>query len=53
MATDDIKERWKFKKDPNKYDEEERKKVVQLLVECLIKVTFSHHFYKWKGEIKR
>ena len=43
--------RWKWPKDPQKYSEEEKRRIMGKLVEILIKTTFQTHFYKWNRKI--
>ena len=53
VVMDDVKERWKFRKNPDSYSSEERSKVMSLLIECLVKITFESHLYLWKGQIRK
>ena len=53
VVVDDSKERWKFLKSPRHYNSEEVGRVMSLLVECLVKITFSTHLYLWRGEVKK
>ena len=50
---DESKERWKFYKDPGKFNKEEKKRVMGKVCEILVKVTFGHHFYKWGDTVRR
>ena len=51
--TDDKPEsaRWKFFRDPSTYTEAEKNLVMGVVVEMLIKTTFSTHYYLWKGQV--
>ena len=46
-------ERWKWTKTPAMYSEEERRMLIKQVVKAMIKVTFSHHYYKWGEELYR
>ena len=50
VVMDDYKERWKFRKLPEKYSEKEKSKVMSLLVEYLVKVTLKHICIYGKGK---
>ena len=51
VSIDDKKERWRFGKTPDKYTSEDKKQLMQALVEITVSATFANHFYKWKGQI--
>ena len=50
---DEKRERWKYTRDPNKLTDKEKKKVMGMVTEILVKTTFSHHYYKWDDSIRR
>ena len=53
IGVDQKKERWKWNKMPDQYTPLEKRKIMEVVVEILIKATFDNHFYKWGQEIYR
>ena len=47
------KNSWKWPKDPEKYSEEEKKKILGKVVEIAVKCTFETHFYQREGHLYR
>ena len=45
--------RWKFFRGPKGYTDAEKDKVLGALMECLVKTTFSTHYYLWKGKVHK
>ena len=52
VDTEDTANRWKSPKDPKKLTEENKGRIIEAMVETLIKPTFDTHYYKWEGEIR-
>ena len=50
---DEKEERWLWQRQPNKYSEEDKRKILGEVVESVITASFSNHFYKWNNKVKR
>ena len=53
VDSEDSKERWIWKKHPDSFSPQEKRKLLGKVVEILVKVTFENHFYKWNNNIYR
>ena len=50
---DQKRERWNWYTVPDKYSNEDKKKVLKEVIRIMVETTFSHHHYKWGNKLFR
>ena len=50
--TDEKTNRWKWRKPVQGYNEQDKRRVIQKVLQIMIDTAFGNHFYKWDGRIK-